>query len=49
MCPALALRLAADPKKGGAGKSGPPTGPIAVPAPIVRTSLLGGPRSITAG
>lgn len=53
MCPALALRLDADPKKRGAGKNSPPTGPIAVPAPVLRTSLLGGgpagPRSITAG
>jgi NADH:ubiquinone oxidoreductase subunit F (NADH-binding)/ferredoxin len=50
MCPALALRLAPDPKKSGAGKGSPPTGPIAVPAPTVRTSLLGGgTRSITAG
>jgi NADH:ubiquinone oxidoreductase subunit F (NADH-binding)/ferredoxin len=52
MCPALALRLAADPKKRGAG-SGPPTGPIPVAAPVVRSSLLGGrpagQRSITAG
>jgi ferredoxin len=51
MCPALALRLAADPKKLGARKSGPPTGPIPLPQPTVRTSLLGGGgrRSITAG
>ncbi len=50
MCPALALRLAADPKKRGSGQIGPSTGPIPVPAPTVRTSLLGGGRrSITAG
>jgi len=50
MCPALALRLAADPKKQGDRKSAPPTGPIPLPQPAVRTSLLGGGRrSITAG
>jgi NADH:ubiquinone oxidoreductase subunit F (NADH-binding)/ferredoxin len=50
MCPALALRLAADPKKRGAGRNSPPTGPISVQAPAVRASLPGrGPRSITAG
>jgi NADH:ubiquinone oxidoreductase subunit F (NADH-binding)/ferredoxin len=50
MCPALALRLAADPKKRDASKSGPPTGPIPLPSPTTRTSLLGGGRrSITAG
>lgn len=52
MCPALALRLAADPKKRGARSAAPTTGPIPIPAPTVRTSLLGGAtarRSITAG
>jgi len=52
MCPALALRLGVDPKKKNAGKTGPPTGPITLPPPTVRSSLLGGGgsrRSITAG
>ena len=52
MCPALALRLDADPKKRGGG-NGPATGPIPVAAPVVRSSLLGSStvarRSITAG
>jgi ferredoxin len=38
MCPALALRLAADPKKKGSG--GP--SPAPVPAPALRPGLLGG-------
>jgi NADH:ubiquinone oxidoreductase subunit F (NADH-binding)/ferredoxin len=49
MCPALALRLARDPKKNG-GKGGSTQTPI--PAPALRTGLLGiggGRRSITAG
>jgi NADH:ubiquinone oxidoreductase subunit F (NADH-binding)/ferredoxin len=43
MCPALALRLATDPKKKGGGGSG--TGPVPIPvaAPTLRTGLLGGP------
>jgi NADH:ubiquinone oxidoreductase subunit F (NADH-binding)/ferredoxin len=41
MCPALALRLAVDPKKA-ASKSGPPSGPMPVPAPALRSGLLGG-------
>jgi NADH:ubiquinone oxidoreductase subunit F (NADH-binding)/ferredoxin len=52
MCPALALRLAADPKKRGAGKGARASGPLPIPAPTVRTGLLGGGpnrRSITAG
>ena len=52
MCPALALRLAADPKKRGAS-AGPAATPLPVPAPTLRTGLLGGrsggPKSITAG
>jgi ferredoxin len=51
MCPALALRLAADPKKRGA--SDPAATPLPIPAPTLRTGLLGGhsggPKSITAG
>jgi NADH:ubiquinone oxidoreductase subunit F (NADH-binding)/ferredoxin len=53
MCPALALRLAADPKRG--GKGGSSGTPMPVPAPTLRTGLLGGGggsggrRSITAG
>ncbi|HEY1703067.1 MAG TPA: NADH-ubiquinone oxidoreductase-F iron-sulfur binding region domain-containing protein [Trebonia sp.] len=49
MCPALALRLAQDPKKGGKGGGSAPT---PIPAPALRTGLLGGVsarRSITAG
>jgi NADH:ubiquinone oxidoreductase subunit F (NADH-binding)/ferredoxin len=47
MCPALALRLDFDPKKGGGG---PPTAPIPVAAPTMRSGLIGGGRkSITAG
>jgi hypothetical protein len=41
MCPALALRLAADPKKKGAGRSASPE-PTPVPAPALRSGLLGG-------
>jgi ferredoxin len=49
MCPALALRLAVNPKKmgGGGGSTQTP-----IPAPALRTGLLGtggGRRSITAG
>lgn len=53
MCPALALRLVKDQKKGG-GKSGGPA-PVPVPAPALRTGLLGGTgnpggrRMVTAG
>jgi NADH:ubiquinone oxidoreductase subunit F (NADH-binding)/ferredoxin len=39
MCPALALRLAADPRKA-AGKRDP--GPVPIAAPVVRSGLLGG-------
>jgi ferredoxin len=39
MCPALALRLAADPRKG-AGKRD--AGPVPIAAPVVRSGLLGG-------
>ncbi len=53
MCPALALRLAADPKKRAAGQGGHTSAPLPLPAPTARTSLLGvrpaGGRSITAG
>jgi hypothetical protein len=52
MCPALALRLAADPKKRGAN-GGLAATPMPIPAPTLRTGLLGGrsggPKSITAG
>ena len=41
MCPALALRLAEDPKKKGAGRSASPA-PTPVPAPALRSGLLGG-------
>jgi NADH:ubiquinone oxidoreductase subunit F (NADH-binding)/ferredoxin len=51
MCPALALRIAADPKKSGAG--GRPATPLPIPAPTLRSNLLSGrvtgPKSITAG
>jgi len=50
MCPALALRLDADPKKRGAGKTAPVSGPIPIAGPVPRTGLVGGGRkSITAG
>jgi hypothetical protein len=39
MCPALALRLAADPRKA-AGKRDP--GPVPIAAPGLRSGLLGG-------
>jgi ferredoxin len=39
MCPALALRLAADPRKT-VGKRDP--GPVPIAAPVVRSGLLGG-------
>lgn len=43
MCPALALRLATDPKKGGGGgKGGGKPAPVDLPAPQARTGLLGG-------
>jgi NADH:ubiquinone oxidoreductase subunit F (NADH-binding)/ferredoxin len=42
MCPALALRLAADPKKMGGGKGAAPA-PTPIAAPVMRTGLLGGP------
>jgi ferredoxin len=42
MCPALALRLATDPKKKGGGRGAGPA-PIPVAAPTLRTGLLGGP------
>jgi ferredoxin len=45
MCPALALRLAADPKKKGSG--GP--SPAPVPAPALRPGLVGGRPEITSG
>jgi ferredoxin len=46
MCPALALRLAADPKKKGSG--GPSPAPVAAPA--LRQGLLGGSsRELTSG
>jgi NADH:ubiquinone oxidoreductase subunit F (NADH-binding)/ferredoxin len=47
MCPALALRLDADPKKRNAAS--PKSDPIPVVAPAARTGLLGARRSITAG
>src|ERR1700758_359913 len=49
MCPALALRLDTDPKRGGQGPQKPP--PIPVAAPMPRTGLLGGGgrKSISAG
>jgi ferredoxin len=50
MCPALALRLAADPKKRGGGSK--PAAPLPIPAPTLRTGLVAGrsgPKSITAG
>jgi NADH:ubiquinone oxidoreductase subunit F (NADH-binding)/ferredoxin len=51
MCPALALRIAADPKKQGAG--GQPATPLPIPAPTLRSNLLSGrvtgQKSITAG
>src|SRR5580692_6446699 len=40
MCPALALRIAADPKKQGAG--GQPATPLPIPAPTLRSGLLSG-------
>jgi hypothetical protein len=43
MCPALALRLAVDPKKKGSG--GP--SPAAVAAPALRAGLLGGRTEVT--
>jgi hypothetical protein len=47
MCPALALRLAADPRKA-AGKRDP--GPVPIAAPVVRNGLLGGSgRQLGAG
>jgi NADH:ubiquinone oxidoreductase subunit F (NADH-binding)/ferredoxin len=53
MCPALALRLAADPKKRGGANGGLTATPMPIPAPTLRTGLLGGrsggPKSITAG
>ncbi|WP_300610106.1 NADH-quinone oxidoreductase subunit NuoF family protein [Trebonia sp.] len=53
MCPALALRLAADPKKRAAGQGGHTSAPLPLQAQTARTSLLGvrpaGGRSITAG
>jgi NADH:ubiquinone oxidoreductase subunit F (NADH-binding)/ferredoxin len=55
MCPALALRLAADPrKKGNGGKGGDGSAAVPIPVPALRTGLLGGAdrvakRSITAG
>jgi len=53
MCPALALRLAADPKKGGGVNGGLAATPMPIPAPVLRTGLLGGRsggrKSITAG
>lgn len=43
MCPALALRLATDPKKGGGGgRGGGKPAPVELPAPQARTGLLGG-------
>jgi ferredoxin len=51
MCPALALRIAADPKKRAAG--GQPATPLPIPAPTLRSNLLSGrvtgQKSITAG
>jgi hypothetical protein len=51
MCPALALRLATDPKKRGRGT--PSAAPLPIPAPTLRTGLIAGrvtgPKSITAG
>jgi NADH:ubiquinone oxidoreductase subunit F (NADH-binding)/ferredoxin len=44
MCPALALRLAADPKKKGGGKGAVPA-PTPIPAPVLRTGLIGAPPS----
>jgi NADH:ubiquinone oxidoreductase subunit F (NADH-binding)/ferredoxin len=41
MCPALALRLAVDPRKV-IGRGGPASGPMPVPAPALRSGLLGG-------
>src|SRR5262249_5392996 len=53
MCPALALRLDTDPKKRGGGNGGLAAVPMPIPAPVLRTSLLGGrfggSKSITAG
>jgi ferredoxin len=40
MCPALALRLAADPKKKGGGKRAG-SAPTPIAAPVLRTGLLG--------
>jgi NADH:ubiquinone oxidoreductase subunit F (NADH-binding)/ferredoxin len=48
MCPSLALRLAADPRKA-VGKGGPATGPLPIPAPALRSGLLGGGRQLGAG
>jgi len=44
MCPALALRMATDPKKGGGGGGGgrAKPGPVELPTPQGRTGLLGG-------
>jgi len=42
MCPELALRLAADPKKKGAGRGVSAAKTTPVPAPALRTGLLGG-------
>jgi NADH:ubiquinone oxidoreductase subunit F (NADH-binding)/ferredoxin len=56
MCPALALRLAKDPRKQGGGKNSTGATSVPLPAPARRTGLLsrsgdrpGGRRSITAG
>jgi len=54
MCPALALRLGADPStKGGggsdAGFGSGLAGPAAVPAPMLRTGLLSGPSRAALG
>lgn len=49
MCPALALRLAVDPKKV-IGRGGPASGPMPIPAPALRSGLLGsGGRPLGAG
>jgi NADH:ubiquinone oxidoreductase subunit F (NADH-binding)/ferredoxin len=47
MCPALALRLAVDPKKKGGGRSG--STPTPVPAPALRSGLLGPSRQLPGG
>jgi NADH:ubiquinone oxidoreductase subunit F (NADH-binding)/ferredoxin len=53
MCPALAIRLDKDPKKARAGGNEPGSTQTPIPAPALRTGLLGGggrpPRSITSG